>query len=373
MLRCICVCLCHRSACTCVHAQAKDVQSGPAKRLRVASACSGYDAPSLALEEIGVPFDQLFAIDLDRKVAKVLEHNYPGLVVHHADVAAVSTAALKRQAVDLDIFTGGFPCQPFSAEGLGRGTEDTRGCVFFRLRKIIKVLQPKAFVLENVKGLLVRHRPTFRILLQSLRRLKGYTVYWRILDSRIHSGIPQSRPRVYIVGIKTEFLGENAFQWPGRIAMRPLASLLEEEVGDGSGAQSTLTHRRNFKLLSARIKKRGHQVEEYVGDLRSGRAGAMQNCVPCLTARRAAAGGHYLFGKKRHLSTLEMFRLMGVRDNRIVAPAGVSEPQLRAMIGNSMDVQLVKRIFVRLLGVLGYDRVCDTLGAEGEVARDDLE
>lgn len=100
---------------------------------------------------------------------------------------------------DIDLITGGFPCQSFSIAGRRKGFEDTRGTLFFEIARIASAKKPKYLFLENVPGLLSHDRGrTFKTILSSLDEL-GYDVTWQVLNSK-DFGVPQSRKRLYIVG-----------------------------------------------------------------------------------------------------------------------------------------------------------------------------
>lgn len=100
---------------------------------------------------------------------------------------------------DIDLITGGFPCQSFSIAGQRKGFEDTRGTLFFEIARIAAVKKPKYLFLENVPGLLSHDRGrTFKTILSALDEL-GYDVTWQVLNSK-DFGVPHSRKRLYIVG-----------------------------------------------------------------------------------------------------------------------------------------------------------------------------
>lgn len=100
---------------------------------------------------------------------------------------------------DIDLITGGFPCQSFSIAGRRKGFEDTRGTLFFEIARIASAKKPKYLFLENVPGLLSHDRGrTFKTILSSLDEL-GYDVTWQVLNSK-DFGVPQSRKRLYIMG-----------------------------------------------------------------------------------------------------------------------------------------------------------------------------
>ena len=104
-------------------------------------------------------------------------------------------------------------------QGCGGGLDDSRGALLPRCAEWIEVHRPVTFVLENVKGLYVMHP---QILLELLERLAGitnaagkqlYTVEWRILNPRIHAGVPQNRERIFIVGARND-RKRTSMQWP---------------------------------------------------------------------------------------------------------------------------------------------------------------
>lgn len=112
---------------------------------------------------------------------------------------------------DFQFLLAGFPCQPFSAAGLGLGFEDTRGTLFFEIERILKEKQPYGFLLENVEGL-VNHDNgrTLTIIVTHLKQL-GYYVSYRLIDSQ-YFGLAQSRKRVYIVGIRDAHISLDNFE-----------------------------------------------------------------------------------------------------------------------------------------------------------------
>jgi DNA (cytosine-5)-methyltransferase 1 len=110
----------------------------------------------------------------------------------------------------VDILTSGFPCQAFSIAGYRQGFNDTkgRGNLFFRTAEVIEGLQPKAFLLENVKNLAGHDNgKTIKIIEKTIRKDLNYSFIMFILNSSEYGNTPQNRERVYIVG----FRGEGTF------------------------------------------------------------------------------------------------------------------------------------------------------------------
>ena len=108
----------------------------------------------------------------------------------------------KSTIPDFDILTGGFPCQPFSQAGLKRGFDDTRGTLFYEIADILKVKQPEAFFLENVRGLLKHDNgKTIETISDVLTKDLGYSLKLYIVKASDH-GLPQLRTRLFMIGFK---------------------------------------------------------------------------------------------------------------------------------------------------------------------------
>ena len=112
------------------------------------SGCGGLD---LGFEEEG--YETIWANDNAEWAVESFKANF-GNVIHLKDITKINPAELP----DFDLFTGGFPCQPFSQAGYKLGFEDTRGTLFFNVAKIVKEKKPKAVFLENVENLVSHDR-----------------------------------------------------------------------------------------------------------------------------------------------------------------------------------------------------------------------
>lgn len=106
---------------------------------------------------------------------------------------------------NFDILCAGFPCQAFSLAGKRQGFEETRGTLFFDVAEIIRRKRPKAFFLENVKGLMNHDKgKTMQTILKVLREDFDYYVPDPQLVNALHFGVPQNRERVYIIGFRKD-------------------------------------------------------------------------------------------------------------------------------------------------------------------------
>jgi len=123
----------------------------------------------------------------------------------------------------VDIIVGGVPCQPWSIAGKIKGFEDNRGKLWFDVIRIIELNQPKAFIFENVKGLMEpRHRKSLDAIVTELSQL-GYNVRFKVLNS-YDFGLPQDRDRIFIVGIQNTIKNHSEFRFPEPLGEKPRLS-----------------------------------------------------------------------------------------------------------------------------------------------------
>lgn len=169
-------------------------------------------------------YDIVKALDFDKNAVKAYRHNF-GDHVEQADINAVDINDLPNT----DVIFGGPPCQDFSVAGKGAGADGERGKLVWRYLEIIAAKQPKAFVFENVKGLITkRHRPTFDALIEKFNEI-GYEISWQVINAW-HYGVAQKRERVFIVGIRKD-LGFT-FEFPKPLEGDYQTRVLRDVIGD---------------------------------------------------------------------------------------------------------------------------------------------
>lgn len=151
----------------------------------------------------------VFASEWDPEARKTYEHNFKEIsptLFSEGKFAGDITKVEKASIPDFDILTGGFPCQPFSQAGLKKGFEDIRGTLFFDIAEIIRVKQPQAFFLENVRHLHNHDQGrTFRTIKRVLTDELGYSFQEFIVKASDH-GLPQLRPRLFMIGFRDNSL-----------------------------------------------------------------------------------------------------------------------------------------------------------------------
>lgn len=163
--------------------------------IKVFEGFAGYGGASFGLKKAKIPHKVIGYSDIDPEAIELYEYNFPG-IPNYGDITKIDETILP----DFDLFTGGFPCQPFSTVGKMLGELDTRGTLFYDIIRICEYKKPRFILLENVKGLLgKKHRPTFDKIISELNRIGYKNVQYAILNSKNY-GIPQNRERLWIFG-----------------------------------------------------------------------------------------------------------------------------------------------------------------------------
>lgn len=205
------------------------------EKVNVLSLFSGIGAWEKALERVNIPFNLVNYCEIDKYAGKAfsLIHNVPE-EKNLVDVTKVDTSKITEK---IDLITYSFPCQDLSIAGKKRGFVDketgetTRSGLFFDAVKIIKDLQPKYAIAENVKNLTGSgFKEEFKTVLKSLEDI-GYVNYWKVLNSKDY-GIPQNRERVFIISIRKD-LDDFRFRFPQPIPLeKKLRDLLEDNADE---------------------------------------------------------------------------------------------------------------------------------------------
>lgn len=124
----------------------------------------------------------------------------------------------------VDLFVGGSPCQSFSLVGKHRGLSDTRGTLFYEYARLVKEIQPKIFIYENVKAVLSNDCGRTWEKMKEVFEDLGYNVYYEIngkpsiLNARDY-GIPQNRERLFVIGFHSDLELEKDFEFPKSIPL----------------------------------------------------------------------------------------------------------------------------------------------------------
>ena len=271
----------------------------------------------------------VFSSDIDLHCQSVYSANFGE--TPFGDISVIPTDNIP----DHDLLFAGFPCQPFSIIGSGKGFEDIRGTLFFEIVRIIKAKSPKAFLLENVKRLIGHDSGrTMNKIIKTLQNL-GYKVEYKVLNA-LEFGLPQKRERVFIVG----YQGKDKFNWPEKlIKYTPLSKILEKNVDAKYIASDYIQKRR----------KASHKPKVSPSIWHENKSGNISSHPYSLALRANASHNYLLVNGERRLTSREMLRLQGFPDSfKIVVPYS----QIRKQAGNAVPVNLAEAVLESLLPIV---------------------
>lgn len=175
----------------------------PIKTLSLFSGGGGLD---IAFHDAG--FDIIQMVELEAKYAQTLEKNsMPGKWLENSKPICVDIREFFPSTdLKVDFIIGGPPCQTFSAAGRRAagvgGTSDSRGTLFQEYVRLLKTLQPKGFLFENVYGITGAQKGEAWREIQNAFKEAGYTIHFRVLDAADY-GVPQHRERLFIIGLRS--------------------------------------------------------------------------------------------------------------------------------------------------------------------------
>ena len=183
---------------------------------------SGAGGLALGIEKAG--FKNLATVEIDKYASATLKKNRPNWNVLNDDIQNITSSPetiRKKFKVDgeLDLLTGGVPCQAFSHAGKRLGLEDTRGTLFYHYAKCVEVLKPKVFLFENVRGMLTHDNGNTFKLIQEVLSDTGYKIEYKILNAWDYD-TPQKRERLIIIGVRNDL--DISYKYPEPLEYKPV-------------------------------------------------------------------------------------------------------------------------------------------------------
>lgn len=307
---------------------------------------AGIGGFRIALEAIGGTC--LFASEWDKYAQKTYQANFGD--IPHGDITKIDPSTIP----DIDILTAGFPCQPFSSIGKREGFEHpTQGTLFHDVVKILKKKKPKAFILENVEGLVTHDGGnTLKIILNTLSvSINGqylffsqsdvrYHVFWAILDAKDYA-VPQVRKRIFIVGISEDISQDVPdFSFPIPIPNQEFIGSYVEQNIIGYSISKHLQDSYLFKLDDGKPELIDRNSQIQVKTLCS-----TYHKIQRLTGTFVKDGETGI----RLLSENECKAIMGYPQSFIIP---VSRTQMYRQFGNSVAVPVVREVTKSLINCL---------------------
>lgn len=287
------------------------------KQLKFIDLFAGIGGFHVALKSLDMKC--VFTSEIDRYARQTYSANFNDKYLNDPKLFAGDIWDVDFKKIpEFDILCGGFPCQPFSQAGYKKGFKDNKdGNLFFSIEEIIRIKKPRAFFLENVRHLKNHDGgKTFKIIYKSLQNL-GYTFDFKIIKAS-EFGLPQHRPRVYMVGFYKpklkDMYKELAFTFPREIPLKKSMS----DIFGGFVSKS---------LNSKEERKIGFTLR--VGGGRS----------PINDRRNW--DGYVVDNKVVRIKPKQGLQMMGFPKNFKMP---VSENQAMKQLGNSVAVNVVKAI-----------------------------
>ncbi len=150
--------------------------------------------------------------EIDKQAIKAYQNNF--ITDTNSDEFCLGDISnIHKLSLDIDVITGGVPCQPWSIAGKLKGLDDPRGQLWLDVFRVVEFNKPKAFIFENVKGLTEpRNKDSLNYIISNLTQ-SGYVVKYQVLNS-YDFGLPQDRDRIFIVGIRNDLQNCWGFTFP---------------------------------------------------------------------------------------------------------------------------------------------------------------
>ena len=157
-------------------------------------------------------FDPVLSVEMWKPAVDTHKTNYPEVPLWDRDIRSISNEEISKFAGNVDVIVGGPPCQGFSTIGK-RLVKDPRNELVFEFIRFVNTIQPKAFLMENVRGLLSSDGGKIKRAIQEEFIRIGYNVISDVLCAA-DFGVPQMRNRVFFLGIRKDLEIQPSFPMP---------------------------------------------------------------------------------------------------------------------------------------------------------------
>lgn len=311
--------------------------------IKVFEGFAGYGGATYGLRRAGINFEVVGYSEFDKFASALYDANHKdkegNAIKNWGDITKIDPNELP----DFDLFTGGFPCQPFSTVGKQQGENDRygRGTLLYDILRICKVKKPKYVFLENVRGFATKKfESTFNALKNSLKEFGYGDLHYALLNTKDY-GIPQNRERCWMFA-KLGGLPEDFSMVPEKISnglkLKDFADknppkniyLSQEQIKrikDFYGIESFVVNEHScFDLYNRNIRKDGMSITILAPEHNK--------------LRMVEPTGEDGIEIVRKYSVEEQFRLMGFKDGEVNFN-GQSYSQLSKRAANGWDVNLV--------------------------------
>ena len=320
--------------------------------LKVSTDCSGIDAPIHALNRMNIPFKHVWSCEIEKKILPLLHLN-TNSEIFYDDMITRNYDTLPKT----NIYITGFPCQPYSIangqrkELISGSKVHDKANIFDYCIKTILSSNPEIFILENVKGLIMgKMKDTFNVMCKELKDLEKYNIYWKLLSTKDY-GIPQSRPRVYIIGIQKDVM-KTEFKFPEPI---PLNTTFRDYLNKNDNN----SHKTINDLAKLRIQNTNatdHIIDYHYLTHKNlafySNSRFKTDIIPCITK----STDFYYTKEERFLSGRELLNLQGF-DETFQIPDNFSDRIVKQAAGNSMSINILQSIFKEIFNCIDISKL----------------
>lgn len=321
---------------------------------------AGAGGLALGLERAGI--DGAAFVERDHRACETLRKNRPGWNVLEGDIREVDFTAWRGE---VDLVSGGAPCQAFSHAGKRLGFGDVRGTLFAEFARCVDETAPAMFLFENVKGLLTHDcGRTFATIINKFESL-GYEVAWKVLNA-CRYGVGQKRERVIVIGVRADVAKVAAFRYPVEDARVTTLSDALRDVPDSPYVPYSERKRAVLDLVPAGgcwVDLPDDVARDYMGKSYfsgGGRRGAARRLswgAPCPTittspSQKLTDCCHPDY--TRPLTIREYARVQSFPDDWEFV--GTLSDEYR-LIGNAVPVELARRVGLEVVAALERIRV----------------
>jgi len=314
---------------------------------------AGAGGLALGLEQAG--FNAKGLVEIDKWAVETLKYNRPNWNIINKDITYITdNKGIKNYLntnEEIDLLSGGYPCQSFSYAGNRLGIEDTRGTLFYNYAEILQELKPKMFLAENVKGLTTHDKgKTIQTMINIFEDV-GYDITYKVLNS-LDYGVAQKRHRVFIIGIRKDIKYKD-FEFPKPYKKHLTLKDILKDVPDSLCGKYNESKKEVLKYVSPGgcwrdlpddIAKEYMKTTYYMGGGRTGIARRLSWNEPGLTvlcspSQKQTERCHP--DELRPFSIRENARIQSFPDNWIFK--GSLSTQYK-QIGNAVPVNLAKEV-----------------------------
>jgi len=269
----------------------------------------------------------------------------------------------------VDLLVGGSPCQSFSIIGKRGGFNDTRGTLFYEYARIIKESQPKAFIFENVRGMLNHDKGKTWETVQNTFKELNYKIYIKsnpILNAKDY-GIPQNRPRLFVIGIRND-IDANPFKFPDEIELTTtVKDYLDEEVdskyylGQKGFEFVTNPKYKNRAQINSNIMQcqKANQQFNWNGEFVFEPYDLVKNRQDVIE-RAYVSTYNGIKGVCRKLTPMECVKLMGF-SKKFKFPNDMNDKDKYRQAGNSIVVNIFERILPNLMATGVFEEYANVM------------